>query len=227
MIRASSAHSWVEAYFAGYGWVSFDPTPGAPLGSSTGWNRVCLYIDAMASFWREWVVNYDASHQKSLGEDAMQGSRSFLERIRGRAERWYARMVERARRRAAEVLRIAAALGRPGRADVRFVVGGGQPAPVAALDAGAKPGGASGECAQPGRGPVVPANADVGWTAEDGRKTEAQTPQEFLTRIEDPIMHERVENFTRAYEAARFGESPEEARRLPELYEEITTEDRR
>ena len=30
VIRASSAHSWVEAYFPGYGWVSFDPTPGSP-----------------------------------------------------------------------------------------------------------------------------------------------------------------------------------------------------
>jgi transglutaminase-like putative cysteine protease len=28
VVRASSAHSWVEAYFPGYDWVSFDPTPG-------------------------------------------------------------------------------------------------------------------------------------------------------------------------------------------------------
>jgi hypothetical protein len=59
--------------------------------------------------------------------------------------------------------------------------------------------------------------AHLGW-----KKTVVQTPQEFLTRIEDPEMRERVEKFTRAYEAARFGESPEEAGRLPELYEEIT-----
>ena len=52
-----------------------------------------------------------------------------------------------------------------------------------------------------------------GWT-KDAR----QTPEEFLIRIEDPGMRKRVENFTRAYEAARFGESSEEARRLPELY---------
>jgi hypothetical protein len=39
-------------------------------------------------------------------------------------------------------------------------------------------------------------------------------------------MRKRVESFTQAYEAARFGESSEEARRLPELYEEITTADR-
>lgn len=27
MVRNSQAHAWVEAYFSGYGWVAFDPTP--------------------------------------------------------------------------------------------------------------------------------------------------------------------------------------------------------
>src|SRR5690606_26101461 len=27
-VRANHAHSWVEVYFADYGWVPFDPTPG-------------------------------------------------------------------------------------------------------------------------------------------------------------------------------------------------------
>src|SRR5262249_40445382 len=82
VIRASSAHSWVGAYFPGYGWISFDPTPAAPPLTQTGWNRMMLYLDAMASFWREWVVNYDASHQRTLGENAIRGSRTMLERSR-------------------------------------------------------------------------------------------------------------------------------------------------
>ncbi len=28
VVRASNAHSWVEAYFPNYGWIAFDPTPG-------------------------------------------------------------------------------------------------------------------------------------------------------------------------------------------------------
>ena len=71
VIRASSAHSWVEVYFPGTGWVEFDPTPPAPLLEREGWNRVSLYADAMASFWREWVVNYDIGHQRFLGQNAM------------------------------------------------------------------------------------------------------------------------------------------------------------
>jgi hypothetical protein len=62
------------------------------------------------------------------------------------------------------------------------------------------------------------------WLGKRGwRKTPVQTPTEFLTRIEDPALRAQVEKFTGAYEAARFGESPEKARQLPELYDEITT----
>ncbi len=30
-VRAVDAHSWVEVFFAGIGWIAFDPTPAAPL----------------------------------------------------------------------------------------------------------------------------------------------------------------------------------------------------
>ena len=76
VVRASNAHSWVEAYFPDYGWMAFDPTPGASIPMRTGWNRVSLYVDAMASFWREWVVNYDAGHQQSLAVSASGRSRN-------------------------------------------------------------------------------------------------------------------------------------------------------
>ncbi len=80
VVRASNAHSWVEAYFPGSGWISFDPTPAGSLPVRTGWSRIQLYVDAAASFWREWIINYDASHQRAFGKDAMPEQPPLLRR---------------------------------------------------------------------------------------------------------------------------------------------------
>ena len=40
IVREKDAHSWVEAYFPEYGWVTFDPTPAGQAGSTaTRWSR--------------------------------------------------------------------------------------------------------------------------------------------------------------------------------------------
>ena len=52
-------------------------------------------------------------------------------------------------------------------------------------------------------------------------KTPTQTPQEFVRKIEDARLREPVSRFTDVYESARFGNSTEDAQRLPELYEEV------
>ncbi len=52
-------------------------------------------------------------------------------------------------------------------------------------------------------------------------KMPEQTPAEFAAVIDEPGLRERVAEFTRAYENARFGDSSEDAQRLPELYEEL------
>jgi hypothetical protein len=53
-------------------------------------------------------------------------------------------------------------------------------------------------------------------------KLPAQTPGEFVASIDDATLRASVERFTARYERARFGSSPEDAQRLPELFEEIT-----
>jgi transglutaminase-like putative cysteine protease len=221
VVRASSAHSWVEAYFPGQGWVGFDPTPGGGLGGVTGWGRVALYIDAMASFWREWVVDYDSAHQKSLGEDAMQRSRNAVDGLRAWAEHHYDNMLAKARRAQRGVSQSPRGWGAAGfvfgllllaMANARSLLRWKRERRLAAHPEKA-----------PSQAAALWYQRMVHWLSKRGwRKTDVQTPTEFLMRIEDAAMRERLKSFTQAYEAARFGASTEDARRLPELYEEIT-----
>ena len=98
VVRAKDAHAWVEAYFPEYGWQTFDPTPAGNSGSPQGWGRVALYLDAMASFWRDWVVSYDSSHQYALGQSAVGHSRAVWEGARNWAGIHYESMLQWARR---------------------------------------------------------------------------------------------------------------------------------
>lgn len=71
LIRASDAHSWVEAWLDGLGWVTFDPTPPDPNSeTATFWSRFSLYLDAAEVFWQDWVLNYDIDRQLRLAEQS-------------------------------------------------------------------------------------------------------------------------------------------------------------
>lgn len=67
-VRQSDAHSWVEAYFPSYGWITFDPTP--PSGLSVyddGWLAwLRHYGEAMEMMWLEHIISFDTSKQIAL-----------------------------------------------------------------------------------------------------------------------------------------------------------------
>ena len=64
VLRASDAHAWVEAFIEGQGWVPFDPTPADPNPVPVNWSW--LYVDALDTYWRDWVLSYSLDQQLTL-----------------------------------------------------------------------------------------------------------------------------------------------------------------
>jgi hypothetical protein len=64
--------------------------------------------------------------------------------------------------------------------------------------------------------------AKRGW-----QKLPAQTPTEFVAAFQDETVRGPMARFAEHYERARFGDSAEDAARLPEDYEEVVEASRR
>ena len=220
IVRGRDAHSWVEAYFPRYGWITFDPTPAGAAAVPGTWNRAGLYVDALREFWREWVINYDFAHQMSLSNNVAVRSRRWFDGARLWVRQRYAELLERARQVEAQAEKsprrfggmalgmIALAilllnLGRLRRVvRVRRLVRNPASAPQAA--------------ASIWYGRMLRSLGRRGW-----RKLPEHTPAEFVGTIGDPKLRGPVAAFTDHYERARFGNSAQDAEALPEIYEEI------
>ena len=222
LIRARDAHSWVEAYIPGEGWITFDPTP-AGLGLAPGrWNRLQLYLDAASEFWREWVVNYDSAHQRTLEQTAAQHTQSLWQRQRAWLRARYASLLADARSAQRSLLRSPSrwTLGLSGAVlflflllNIRRWAGAWR-----AHRTAAHPAQAPGMAASIWYARMTHFIGRRGW-----QKLPAQTPQEFVATIGEERLRNSVACFTTHYERARFAQSVEDAERLPGLYQEISS----
>lgn len=222
VVRAKDAHAWVETFFPGYGWQTFDPTPAGAVGTPRGWARVALYFDAASSIWREWVVSYDVSHQYVLGQTAINQTRNLLDRARWWTHARYQAILHwggevHARAERSPLKWICAALF----ASFAFLILRNWVWIAGFIRE-------RGLRAHPERNPEQAATI---WYRRMARaversgtqKPETLTPREFVDTIANPSLREPVARFTESYESARFGNSAEEAARLPELFQEVET----
>ena len=91
IIRESDAHSWVEVYIPGRGWMEFDPTPPDPNRPEINLAmQLSHYIDAMDLFWNSYVLVYDSGAQLQLFRSAQDRVQSLQTALRDTSDRWIA-----------------------------------------------------------------------------------------------------------------------------------------
>ncbi len=68
VVRQRDAHAWVEVFFPGVGWVTFDPSPRAAFEeqafATSGWAG--KYLDALRMRWNRYVIDYNLGDQAFL-----------------------------------------------------------------------------------------------------------------------------------------------------------------
>ena len=185
-----------------------------------------LYWDAMQSFWREWIINFDTSHQQILGQGAVRNSRQLFEQVRNWARQRYFALLGAARhiqKKTVDSPLRWSIVGLMVSLPLLFLLNAHRLLRELRSRRIA---------AHPEKSPRLAASIWYermtrlverrGW-----RKSPAQTPSEFVMCIKDVSVRDSVARFTRYYEGARFGDSAQDASRLPELFDEITATARR
>jgi transglutaminase-like putative cysteine protease len=80
MVRMKDAHSWVEAFLDGPGWVTFDPSPRA---ASETRSVMALYLDSLRMRWYRYVVNWSLRDQVAMAASMHRGTVEWQVSLRG------------------------------------------------------------------------------------------------------------------------------------------------
>jgi protein-glutamine gamma-glutamyltransferase len=226
IVRASDAHSWVEVYFPGSGWITFDPTPPATENSGL-LSRLAKYIDWFELSWNEWVINYDFGHQVLMAQTLQRTSRSWTQSLRAWFER--AQIYNRQRLKSMQLrhgilglllplvlilLLVALRYNLIGKTMRRLRLYWHLHTPES-----------------PQANPLLASRlyAELLRLLERHgfARRAAQTPLEFSLSVQTPALAPAVSEFTRIYSNARYGGAPCDTLRLRHLLEQIREAPRR
>jgi len=217
LVRASDAHSWVEAWIPGHGWTTFDPTPpDLSSHSLTLFSKFSLYLDAAETFWQQWVVGYDPNHQGTLADRIEQTIRrlgmGWSDSLSGAGARWAAGAKAWSRRFGAGVL-LAMLLA--------YWLWASGPELLRAMRVRrrverVRRGEASGEDATLLYERMLQVLRRQGY-----QKPVWFTPMEFAHSLPATPMGRTVKEFTSAYNAVRYGGRRDRAPRLSALLDEL------
>ena len=217
IVRASDAHSWVEAYFPGSGWIVFDPTPDAPVVTATLFSRLSQLTDWAELTWNDWVISYDFAHQTVLAQTFQSKSRNWRElgaawfaekqsRMKDRLGKW--QMHHGAFSLVLPLILVALLVAlRYGWIEQLL-----RKLQVAVLLRGKNAGAASSQIASRMYAEMLRQMGRHGYA-----RTETQTPFEFAASVKKPVLSPMVEEFTELYSVARFGGAACDITRLQEL----------
>jgi len=81
MVRMKDAHSWVEAFLDGPGWVTFDPSPRA--ASEETRSVMALYLDSLRMRWYRYVINWSLRDQVAMAASMHRGTAEWQISLRG------------------------------------------------------------------------------------------------------------------------------------------------
>ncbi len=201
-IRQRDAHSWVEVFLPGVGWVTFDPSPRTAFEERTfgASSRIGKYFDALRMRWNRYVIDYNVGDQALIAMSLRRQSMAFRQNL-GRTWDLWSFKVRRSVRR----------LWR----QYGYAVG----VLVALLAAGLfllrrMPLGAMGSAwllhVRARRTPVAFYERMLRLLARQGRpRPPTATAREFASTLADrPQVHAPVAELTALYERVRFGAEP-------------------